>query len=140
VGNWLAETMRDVYSAATIYCGHVGEHTARYPEGTRAHGRGAWYAMQVEATNNFEVSRPLSVLCGGLDHQIEHHLFPRLPPERLRQIAPAVRAACERFGVRYQTASWGKTLKLALARVGQLSHPDTAGGRGGVRAVLREMA
>ena len=101
LGNWLAEVARDVYSAATIYCGHVGGDVAAYPEGTRAHGRGEWYAMQVEATNNFEVSRPVSVLCGGLDLQIEHHLFPRLPPNRLREIAPEVRAACEaRAGAR----------------------------------------
>ena len=44
--------------------------------------------MQVEATNNFEVSRPISILCGGLDQQIEHHLFPRLPPNRLRADRP----------------------------------------------------
>ncbi|MGZ3426165.1 MAG: fatty acid desaturase family protein, partial [Polyangia bacterium] len=65
LGNMLAETLRDLYSAATIYCGHVGPETASYPEGTRARGRGAFYAMQVEATNNFEVSRPISILCGG---------------------------------------------------------------------------
>ncbi|MSP63603.1 MAG: acyl-CoA desaturase [Myxococcales bacterium] len=133
LGNWLAGTLRDVYSAATIYCGHVGQETAAYPEGTRAQGRGAWYAMQVAATNNFEVSRPLSILCGGLDFQIEHHLFPRLPPHRLRAIAPEVRAVCERHGVPYRSASWGATLRGALARVVELSR------QGGVRAVAREM-
>jgi NADPH-dependent stearoyl-CoA 9-desaturase len=122
-GNWLAETMRDIYSAATIYCGHVGDDVKSYPDGTRAHGRGAWYAMQVEATHNFEVPKPISVLCGGLDRQIEHHLFPRLPPERLRQIAPEVQAACEEHGVSYQSASWPATLKKALERVSQLRRP-----------------
>jgi fatty acid desaturase len=48
--------------------------------------------MQVEASSNFEVSLPVSILCGALDKQIEHHLFPTLPPQRLRQIAPEVRA------------------------------------------------
>jgi linoleoyl-CoA desaturase len=124
LGNWMAETMRDLYSAATIYCGHVGDDVASYPEGTKAKGRGEWYAMQVEATNNFEVSRPISVLCGGLDLQIEHHLFPRLPPNRLREIAPRVRAACEAHGVRYKTASWGATLKKALAHVRALGYRD----------------
>jgi linoleoyl-CoA desaturase len=133
LGNWLAETMRDVYSAATIYCGHVGDDVRSYPEGTRARGRGQFYAMQVEAAHNFEVSLPISVLCGGLDRQIEHHLFPRLPPQRLRQIAPAVRRACEEHGVRYQTASWGRTLKLALARIRELSRP-------GLRELVREAA
>ena len=49
-------------------------------------------AMQVEAANDFEVSLPISILCGGLDRQIEHHLFPTLAPPRLREIAPRVRA------------------------------------------------
>jgi linoleoyl-CoA desaturase len=47
LGNWLAETMRDVYTAATIFCGHVGPDVASYAAGARAHGRGQWYAMQV---------------------------------------------------------------------------------------------
>jgi NADPH-dependent stearoyl-CoA 9-desaturase len=137
-GNVIAETLRDLYSAATIYCGHVGPETAAYPEGTRARGRGAFYAMQVEATNNFEVSRPISILCGGLDRQIEHHLFPSLPPNRLREVAPEVRAACERHGIRYRTASWGKTLRAALGHIQALSK-EAGGGLAGVRAVAREM-
>ncbi len=96
--------------------------------------RGQWYAMQVEATNNYEVSRPISILCGGLDRQIEHHLFPTFPPERLREIAPEVRAICERHGVAYKTDTWGRTLKKALAHVGNLARA------GGMREVMREMA
>jgi NADPH-dependent stearoyl-CoA 9-desaturase len=134
LGNWLAETMRDVYSAATIYCGHVGEDVKSYPEGSRGKSRGHWYAMQVEASNDYEVSLPISVLCGGLDRQIEHHLFPTLPPQRLRQIAPEVREICARHGVQYRTDTWGRTLKKALAWVAELSR------NGGTRAVLREMA
>jgi linoleoyl-CoA desaturase len=124
LGNWMAETLRDLYSAATIYCGHVGEDVAAYEEGTRARGRGEWYAMQVEASNDFEVSLPISILCGGLDRQIEHHLFPRLPPNRLREIAPEVRAACEAHGVAYRTDTWGRTLAKALHYVRALSFRD----------------
>jgi len=138
LGNWLAETMRDVYSAATIYCGHVGDDVTSYPVGTRTHGRGHWYAMQIVATNNYEVSRPVSVLCGGLDRQIEHHLFPTLPPQRLREVAPEVRAICERHGIAYKTDSWGRTLKKALAHVGRLGRQG--GSVQGVREAIREMA
>jgi fatty acid desaturase len=134
LGNALAEVMRDVYSAATIYCGHVGDDVHSYTSDQKARGRGEWYAKQIEATNNFEVSRPLSVLCGGLDHQIEHHLFPTLPPQRLREIAPKVREICERHGVKYRSASWPKTLKKALSHIHDLSRED------GVRSVLRAMA
>jgi linoleoyl-CoA desaturase len=134
LGNYLAETLRDVYSAATIFCGHVGEHVKSYPDGTRPHGKGQWYAMQVEAANDFEVSWPVSVLCGALDRQIEHHLFPQLPPQRLREIAPEVRAICERHGVRYHTGSWGQVLGESLRHIERLS------GEGGVHAVVRSMA
>jgi linoleoyl-CoA desaturase len=121
LGNWMAETLRDVYSAATIFCGHVGEDVRSYEEGTKARGRGQWYAMQVEASNDFDVSWPLSVLCGALDLQIEHHLFPKLPPNRLREIAPDIEAACKAHGVSYRKASWPRTLTKALAHIGRLS-------------------
>jgi len=123
LGNWLAGTMRDLYSAATIYCGHVGEDVHDYPDGTRAGGRARWYAMQVQASNNFEVSWPVSVLCGALDRQIEHHLFPRFPTNRLRQVAPEVRRACEEAGIEYRTGSWGQMLSGALKRIWQLRRP-----------------
>jgi linoleoyl-CoA desaturase len=137
LGNWLAETMRDVYSAATIFCGHVGEQVKSYPTDAKATCRGQWYAMQIEATNDFEVGWPWTVLCGGLDRQIEHHLFPKLPPHRLRRIAPEVRAVCERHGVAYRTDRWGRVLWRALGWIARLSRergPVTAS-----REVLREM-
>ncbi len=120
-GNWLAETARNVYSAACIVCGHAGDDVKSWPPGTRARGRGEWYAMQVEAAQDFEVSLPLSILCGGLDLQIEHHLFPTLPPPRLREIAPEVRAICERHGVSYKADTWGRTLRKTFAHISRLS-------------------
>jgi linoleoyl-CoA desaturase len=122
-GNLLSELFRDLYSAATIFCGHVGEAVADYPAGTRAGGRDNWYRMQIEAANNFEVPRWVSILCGGLDLQIEHHLFPKFPPERLRAIAPEVRQACVDAGVEYRTDTWGRTLGKVARRVWRLSFP-----------------
>jgi fatty acid desaturase len=134
LGNVLAEVCRDVYSAATIVCGHVGADVKSWPAGTQPRSRGASYVMQVEAANDFEVPLALSILCGGLDHQIEHHLFPTLPPPRLREIAPRVRQICEKYGVEYKTASWGATLRKALNYVGRLSK------EAGALAIVREVA
>jgi len=121
LGNWLSETLRDLYTAATIYCGHVGPETTSYDEGEQPTSRGLRYEMQVRATNNFEVPWPLSILCGGLDRQIEHHLYPTLPTTRLRQIAPAVQATCEHHGVQYRNASWPRTLWGAFKQLARLS-------------------
>lgn len=139
LGNYLSEVLRDVYSAATIFCGHVGEDVAAYPEGDKVHGRGAWYARQAEATNDFEVSYPVSVLCGGLDLQIEHHLFPKLAPQRLREIAPLVRAACEEHGVSYRKESWPTTLRKAFAHIAALSKESKTTGAM-LRGAMKEAA
>ena len=124
VGNLLSEGLRDVYTAATVYCGHVGSRVATFPYGARARTRGERYAMQVAASNNFSVPWAVSVLCGGLDQQIEHHLFPTLPPNRLREIAGEVRAACEAHAVPYRNASWPRTLLRAITQICRLSLPS----------------
>lgn len=121
LANFIMETMIAVYSAATIYCGHVGHDVASWPEGTRPQGRGDWYAMQIAATQNFEVPRFFSLMCGGLDRQIEHHLFPTFPPRRLRQIAPEVRAICEAHGIPYKTDTWPRTLAKVFRHLFNLS-------------------
>lgn len=123
IANLASEVMRDAYTAATVVCGHVGEGVADFAAGTRAGTRGRWYRMQIEAAQNFAVPWPISVLCGALDLQIEHHLFPKLPPNRLREIAGEVRLACEAAGVTYRCASWPATLRHVARRLWRLSFP-----------------
>lgn len=122
LGNVLSELCRDVCSAAIVYCGHVG--TADYPRGTRAAGRAQWYVMQAEGSRDVDLPDWLSTLCGGLDKQIEHHLFPRLPPNRLREVAPRVKKICEEHGVRYMSASWPSSVRQVLRELSRLSLPD----------------
>jgi linoleoyl-CoA desaturase len=118
----MSEVGRDICAGAVIYCGHVGAKD--YPAGTRAGGRARWYAMQVEAARNVEVPAALSILFGGLDYQIEHHLFPRLPPNRLREIAPRVRATCKAHDVRYLSKGAWETLRDVINELGRLSHRE----------------
>jgi len=110
LGNFLAGRLRDLLTALVIYCNHIGEGVEGFPAGTRARSRGEWYAMQIQGTNNFEVPWVVSVLCGGVDRHIEHHLFPRMPTNRLREIAPEIRRICEAHGVPYKSGSLGKMM------------------------------
>jgi linoleoyl-CoA desaturase len=119
LGNMLSDVLRNIYTALSIHCGHV--NTDDYEPTTRARGRGQWYVMQVEATHNFEVASWVSVLCGTSDRQIEHHLFPRLPNNRLREIAPRVRRICDEHGVRYRTDTWPSTLGQVTKTLWRLS-------------------
>jgi len=125
LGNLTADMMRDVYTCATIYAGHFGDDLKYYDCGFKATGRGEWYKSQVEAAHDLDVPSLVSYLCGALDYQIEHHLFPKLPPNRLRQIQPKIERICRQYGVRYHRETWGKTLKMALRRIAKMSLPTT---------------
>ena len=114
----LSELGRDLFAAAIIYCGHVGADD--FPAGTEPPTRADWYALQARAARDVEVPEWVSILCGGLDLQIEHHLFPRLPPNRLRQIAPRVREICAEHGVKYQSDSWPRTLRSVVSELYRL--------------------
>jgi len=54
---------------------------------------------------NLEGSRLFHVLSGNLSFQIEHHLFPDLPSNRYAEIAPQIRAVCERHDRRTTAAA-----------------------------------
>ncbi len=76
---------------------------------------------QVLMSRNISGGRPVAVLMGGLNYQIEHHLFPSMPRPHLRRVQPMVAEHCARMGVPYtQTTLWhGWALVLRyLNRVG----------------------
>ncbi len=58
-------------------------------------------SRQVRTSRNIRGSRFLDVLMGGLNYQIEHHLFPSMPRPHLRKAAPIVAAHCKEQGVPY---------------------------------------
>lgn len=119
LGNGLSEVVRDVYAAAIIYCGHVGAED--YPSDTRGGSRAGFYVLQAEGACDVDLPPALSLLAGALDKQIEHHLFPRMPPNRLRQIAPRVKAICDAHGVKYQSGSWPSRLRVVARTLRHLS-------------------
>jgi linoleoyl-CoA desaturase len=126
-GNLAAETMRNVFTAVAIYCGHIGEEIADYPRTHKNQDKADWYLQQLAATSNFECSHRVSVLLGALDRQIEHHLFPRLPPNRLRELAPELKALCEKYGVPYRSEPYLETIAGMVKRLVKLSgRPATA--------------
>ena len=47
----------------------------------------------------------IEALMGGLNYQIEHHLFPSMPRPNLAKVQPLARAHCLRHGVAYTETS-----------------------------------
>src|SRR5262245_57129193 len=62
----------------------------------------AWAIHQVETTVDFaRNSRVAAWLLGGLNFQIEHHLFPRICHIHYPALSKIVEETCREFGVRY---------------------------------------
>jgi fatty acid desaturase len=51
---------------------------------------------------------------GGLNYQIEHHLFPSMPRPTLRKVQPIVREYCELHGVKYTEVSLFTSYKIVV--------------------------
>ena len=83
--------------------GHCVEEAA-FPLPGQDTGRMArtWAAHQVETTVDYaRGNRLLSWFIGGLNFQIEHHLFPQICHVHYPALSPLVEATCREFGVRY---------------------------------------
>jgi linoleoyl-CoA desaturase len=89
-------------TATTFQLAHcVEEADAAAPAELAAASR-PWAVHEVETTVDFcPRNAVLTWLLGGLNFQIEHHLFPRVPHTHYPRIAEIVRRRAEEHGVRY---------------------------------------
>jgi fatty acid desaturase len=60
---------------------------------------------QVLTSRNVRGSRFVDFLLGGLNYQIEHHLFPNMPRPHLRHAQPLVREFCRQHDLPYTEAT-----------------------------------
>ncbi|MEU1393331.1 MULTISPECIES: acyl-CoA desaturase [unclassified Nonomuraea] len=70
---------------------------------------------QVLTSRNVRGGRLMNVALGGLNYQIEHHLFPGMPSANLRRARPLVREYCRELGVDYVECglveSWAQAMR-----------------------------
>lgn len=129
VGYVLALLVTGFTAAIVFQLAHVVEGPA-FPTADSA-GRfdDDFYVHQLKTTANFAPGNPLvTFITGGLNHQVEHHLFPRVCHVHYPALSAIVRACAQEYGVPYfehptfraALASHGRVLKA----VGQSSVPE----------------
>jgi linoleoyl-CoA desaturase len=82
---------------------HTVEHTA-FPLPIEATNKmeDEWAIHQIKTTANFATKNKLvSWLVGGLNFQIEHHLFPKISHIHYPAISKIIRQACAEYGITY---------------------------------------
>jgi fatty acid desaturase len=78
---------------------------------------------QVLTSRNVRGSRLVDFLLGGLNYQIEHHLFPNMPRPNLRRAQPLVRAFCSQHDLPYTEATMFGSYAEALRHLHSVGAP-----------------
>jgi linoleoyl-CoA desaturase len=98
--------------AVTFQLAHCVEEAAFASPAELRETRRVWAVHEVESTVNFcPGSAIVTWLVGGLNYQIEHHLFPRVSHTHYPRISAIVRRNAARHGIRYTAQP---TLRAAL--------------------------
>lgn len=82
---------------------------------------------QLHSTRNVATGRLGDFLFGGLNYQIEHHLFPSLPRSRLRQASFRVQDFCNQHALPYHRCSLRSAWREIAADLHDIGAPLRAG-------------
>jgi len=118
----LGFTMAVVFQLAHI----VGDTTFPVPDAGSSEIDNEWAIHQVETTADFAPrSRLATWYLGGLNFQIEHHLFPRVCHVHYPAISRIVEATCQEFDVVYTSyPSIGKAVSAHRTFLKRLGGPE----------------
>jgi fatty acid desaturase len=123
--NASANLIRNLWAYVVIFCGHFPDGAEKFePDVVNNESKPEWYLRQMLGSANFDAGRVLAFLSGNLCYQIEHHLYPDLPSNRLAQIAHEVRALCDKYDLPYTTGSLPRQYLLTLRTIHKLALPD----------------
>ena len=122
-GNMAANVNRNVWSFAVIFCGHFTADAEMFEDNVENETRGEWYIRQIKGSSNISGGKIMHFMSGNLSHQIEHHLFPDMPSNRYAEVAPKVKALCEKYGINYNTGNFGKQFSEVMFRIAKYSVP-----------------
>ncbi|NGN67519.1 acyl-CoA desaturase [Streptomyces sp. A7024] len=95
------------------------------PDGTGE--RWGHLQRQVLTSRNVRGGLVTDWFLGGLNYQIEHHLFPNMPRPHLRRAQPLVRDYCESVGLPYTEAGLVDSYKQGLLHMHDVGEPLRVG-------------
>jgi fatty acid desaturase len=123
--NATANVLRNLWANAVIFCGHFPDGAEKFTKTDMiGETKGQWYLRQMLGSANFEGGPALRFMSGNLCHQIEHHLYPDLPSNRLHEISIRVRQVCDKYDLPYTTGSFLMQYAKTWRTLAKLSLPN----------------
>jgi fatty acid desaturase len=112
-----------VYLGCTFAPNHKGMPTLTGED------RPDFLRRQVLTSRNVRGGRLVDAALGGLNYQIEHHLFPSMPTPNLRRAQPIIRAYCRELGLAYEETGLLTSYGIALRHLHRAGAPLRAAGQ-----------
>ena len=123
--NIAANMIRNVWTNTVIFCGHFPDGAEKFTKSDmEGETQGQWYLRQMLGSANFNAGPVMEFMSGNLCYQIEHHLFPDLPSNRLREIKVRVLELAEKYDLPYTTGSIVHQYFLSWRTIAKLSLPN----------------
>ncbi|MGB3301846.1 fatty acid desaturase family protein [Gordonia sp. (in: high G+C Gram-positive bacteria)] len=123
--NLTANVIRNLWAYVVIFCGHFPDGAEKFTmETLENETQGQWYLRQMLGSANFDAGPALAFMSGNLCYQIEHHLFPDLPSNRLAEVAVTVRELSEKYDLPYNTGPLAVQYMQTLRTINKLALPD----------------
>lgn len=90
--------------------------------------KASWFTHQLRTTADFaQKNRVFSWFVGGLNFQVEHHLFPSIAHVHYHKIAPIVKETAEEFGIPYNSFdTFGGAIAAHYRMLRLLGNPNTS--------------
>ncbi len=107
----MAEIFTNLHSFSTIGPNHTGDDISTFTGSSKNHAE--FYLRQIVGTVNFPAGNDfVDFIYGGMNYQIEHHIWPEASLLQCQRARPKIKEICKRYGVRYHEASlWPRVVK-----------------------------
>ena len=122
----IAELLTNLYSFIMIGPNHTGDDLYTFAHASQ--GKADHYLRQIIGTVNYPSGGDVNdFIYGGMNYQIEHHLWPAASIFQYRRVRPKLREICARYQIPYHEAPVSlrflKTLKILAGTSQQLEQP-----------------
>ncbi|MFD3539159.1 fatty acid desaturase family protein [Streptomyces sp. NPDC058662] len=106
-----------------IYLGSIFAPNHKGMPVLRGADRPDFLRRQVLTSRDVNGGRLTDIVLGGLNYQIEHHLFPSMPSPHLRRAQVIVRRHCQELGISYLQTSLVESYRQTLTSLHEAGAP-----------------
>ncbi|KAH8648439.1 fatty acid desaturase-domain-containing protein [Xylariales sp. PMI_506] len=106
----ISDIVWSYYLTMIFLASHINDEVAWPQPDADGQIKEDWAKLQVEASLDFAHGDPITTfMCGSLNYQTVHHLFPYVCQWHYAALAPIVKQTCKEHGVRYNLKKdwWG---------------------------------